>query len=413
MDRVFTDGIRGLRRQVTASGGQEATDYRLLMSIVFLVMFGLIMIYSATGSMNSLFKQALLAVAGFILMMVVSRVDYHLLMHLSGVFYVLSIGALFLVLTPLKVDSHGATRWIQLPGFQLQPAEFLKPAIVLLTAYFMEKYTERLVYIRADIASALPALIASGLILILTSNLSTAIIVFGIFALMFYVAYPTKKVYALLAVCLAILLLILFFIYTKMIVPAYLEALQNGTATFKEYHIGRIVAWLHPEEFPDLSMQTRYSRYAIGSGGLLGRGIGRGMMKYYIPERGNDFIFAVIGEELGILGCVIVVILFSYQVRRIMVIARHARDNAGSLIAFGIGMHVVLQVVFHIGVTTGAFPNTGVSLPYISYGGTALLIQLAEMGIVLNVDRQAPGKMTVIDGGLEMAPVQQTSSGRR
>ena len=132
--------------------------------------------------------------------------------------------------------------------------------------------------------------------------------------------------------------------------------------------------------------------YAIGFGGILGRGLGRGTMKYYLPFSTNDFIFGVIGEELGLVGCGLVVFLFVYQVWRIFTVARHAKDKLGSYMAFGVGIHVALQVILNIGVATGVLPNTGISLPYISYGGTALLLQLCEMGIVLNISRQIPGR---------------------
>lgn len=132
--------------------------------------------------------------------------------------------------------------------------------------------------------------------------------------------------------------------------------------------------------------------YAIGFGGLLGRGLGNGTMKYYLPYAMNDFIFGVIGEELGLVGCGLVIFLFIYQVWRVFTVSQHAKDRLGSYMAFGIGIHVALQVLLNIGVSTGVLPNTGISLPYISYGGTALLLQLCEMGIVLNISRQIPGR---------------------
>lgn len=155
-------------------------------------------------------------------------------------------------------------------------------------------------------------------------------------------------------------------------------------------------------------MQSRYSMYAIGFGGILGRGLGRGTMKYYLPFSTNDFIFGVIGEELGLVGCGLVVFLFVYQVWRIFTVARHAKDKLGSYMAFGVGIHVALQVILNIGVATGVLPNTGISLPYISYGGTALLLQLCEMGIVLNISRQIPGRRVRIGDSSQKQSTKST-----
>ena len=155
---------------------------------------------------------------------------------------------------------------------------------------------------------------------------------------------------------------------------------------------------VYPNDYLDSSLQSRYALYAIGFGGILGRGLGHGVMKYYIPEAENDFIFSVIGEELGLVGCAMVLFLFIYQIWRLLVISRHASDKLGSFLAFGVAAHVALQVLLHIGVVTSVLPNTGISLPYISYGGTALLVQLGEIGIVLNVSKQIPGKKIVIQG---------------
>ena len=258
-----------LRKRVAGDRPLEAADERLLVSIIFLIMFGLIMIYSATGSQGpgNLVKQAGIGAAGFVLMLAVSTFDYHNLLRFSPVLYPLGLLVLALVKTPLGVASHGATRWISLFGVQLQPSELLKPIIVLLTACILETYGEKLVYYRTNFFTILPAGIASLGILVLTKNLSTAIIVLGISVAMFFIAHPTNRVYVVLGGCLIAGIAGISWYYTQRIVPAYLEALQTGASSFENFRIGRIVAWLHPEEFRDLSDRLQSDNVRRGQPG--------------------------------------------------------------------------------------------------------------------------------------------------
>ena len=372
----------------------EVVDYRVIISVVFLVMFGLIMIYSASSAqygISMVKKQLIVAVGGIAAMLVISYVDYHIYARWAGAIYLFSVLSLFLVKVPgLGVTKNGASRWIEIAGQSFQPSELMKPAMVILMAYLLTQVGRNLTFLRADISLFIPGIIAVGLILVVTKNLSTALIVLGIIAVMFFVAHPDKKIWRWVGICLLAVIVLALIYYNTVILKQH----EAGDS----FRTNRILAWLYPDEYLDVSMQSRYSLYAIGIGGLLGRGLGSGTMKYYIPEPMNDFIFAVIAEELGLVGCALVLFLFIYQIWRILAVARHARDLVGGYMALGIGIHVALQVILNIGVATSLLPNTGISLPYISYGGTALLLQLCEMGIVLNISRQIPGRRIRVNG---------------
>lgn len=382
-------------------------DYRLIVSIVFLLTFGLIMVYSASSAqygVSMLRKQIFVAVVGFAGMILVSYIDYHVLIRLSFGLYLISLVSLFLVRVPgLGSTSHGASRWIEIGGFSFQPAELLKPAIIILLAFTLTELGRHVGRpVPTIIYVILPAFLAAGMIYVLTRNLSTALIVLGIAVVLFFVAHPNKRVWYWVIIGLAAIAIFAFLYYELVITKEHAEA--------SNFRAGRILSWLYPEEYPSLSMQSRYALYAIGFGGLLGRGLGNGTVKYYLPEPMNDFIFAVIGEELGLIGCAAIIFLFAYQIWRIMTVAKHARDKTGGLLAAGIGAHVALQVLLNIGVAISLLPNTGISLPYISYGGSALLLQMLEMGIVLNISRQIPGRRIVTQG--ESGSVR-TSEGAR
>lgn len=374
--------------------GLEVVDYRIIVSVVFLVMFGLIIIYSASSAIygsSMMKKQLLIGMIGIVAMLLISYVDYHIYARWAGSIYLFSTLALFLVKIPgLGSTKNGANRWIEIKGFSFQPSELLKPAIVILMAYLLTQIGRKLTYFKADLYLLIPGAISVVLILFVTDNLSTALIVLGIVAVMFFVAHPDRKIWRWVLLSLLAAVVLWLILYNTVILK---EHASEGS-----FRMIRILAWLYPDEYLDGSMQSRYSLYAIGFGGLLGRGLGSGTMKYYIPEPMNDFIFAVIAEELGLLGCVLVIFLFVYQVWRILMVAQHARDLLGSYMALGLGVHVALQAILNIGVATSLLPNTGISLPYISYGGTALLLQLCEIGIVLNISRQIPGRRVKTEG---------------
>ncbi len=374
--------------------GLQVVDYRIIISIVFLMMIGLIMIFSATNAsdgMSTMLRQAVIGGIGFVLMLILSYVDYHVYAKWAGLIYVAAFLAIFTVRIPgLGVTSHGATRWIQLGSFTFQPSELMKPAAVIVMAYLFTTVGRKLANWRFILIFIVLTGAPVAAIFFVTRNLSTALIVFGIVAVMFFVAHPDRRIWrwVLLAALAAVIGGLIF--YNMFIVNA---GASDVTSSFRAT---RILAWLYPYEYMEASQQSRYSLYAIVFGGLLGRGLGNGTVKYYLPEPENDFIFAVIAEELGFVGCLLVIFLFVYQIWRVLTVARHAPDLTGSYMALGFGVHVAIQSLLNIGVATSILPNTGVSLPYISYGGTALLVQLCEMGIVLNISRQIPGRRVAV-----------------
>ncbi|MCR4673011.1 MAG: putative lipid II flippase FtsW [Lachnospiraceae bacterium] len=389
--------------------GDEVSDYRMIVSVIFLLMFGLIMIYSASSASSGLspvFRQLLFIGIGMFGMFVASRVNYHWLVRHAWPIFVLAFLSVFLVRVPgLSYTSHGASRWIEIFGFTIQPAEFLKPGIILLMSYILVKEGAKLKKVLVTIKVMIPAVISAGVVLIITSNLSTAIIIFGIAAIMLFVAFPGRKVWAWIGVILLAVIIAAYAYFNLVLKPAdeqnTIVSEQSLTEEEQEeleigYRTKRILAWIYPEKYSDESLQTRYSMYAIGYGGVFGRGLGNGTVKYVLPEPTNDFIFAVIAEELGIAGCLAVMVLFIYQIWRIIEVARHAPDRIGCFVAAGVGIHISLQAIFNIGVAMNVFPNTGISLPYISAGGSALILQLAEVGMVLNVSRQIHGKRITV-----------------
>ena len=349
----------------------------LVMYVMILNVIGILLIGSAKPSVQS--KQILGMIAGLTIMVMLSLIDYNFILKFSWLIYFFMIGVLLLVMFAGD-DAGGAQRWFEIGSFRFQPSELAKILIILFFAYFFMKHEEKINTPKVLILSFVLAGIPLALIL-KQPDLSTTIVTALIFAALLFVAGLSYKI---VTGVLAVSIPSAVIMFTLLI--------QDKLPFIKSYQVTRVMAWLYPDDYPQASMQSRYSMYAIGFGGILGRGLGRGTMKYYLPFSTNDFIFGVIGEELGLVGCGLVVFLFVYQVWRIFTVAQHAKDKLGSYMAFGVGIHVALQVILNVGVATGVLPNTGISLPYISYGGTALLLQLCEMGIVLNISRQIPGR---------------------
>lgn len=386
--------------------GRGTLDLQLIISVCFLLMFGFIMVYSAgraNGQTSAMRSQVLYAVIGFAAMLLFSRINYRWLVLNGHWWYILAMLSLTLVLTPMSHSSHGAARWIQIGGVTVQVAELAKPAVIVLLAGLLTANSRKMVKFRYAFGILAVGIVAALMVNGLTSNLSTAVIIAGITLIMFFVAYPTRKVWRWVAALAAAVLLLCYGYYHFVIVPEhqqFVNGMLSGQTVAEDtfpYRDRRILAWLYPDDFTESSMQTRYSLRAISSGGLLGRGLGNGIVKYSLPEPTNDFIFAVIGEELGAVGCLVVIFLFSYNIYQLIRIAIWAPDASGRYIAAGVAAHFSLQAFFNIAVALGLVPNTGISLPFISYGGTALIIQMLEVGIVLNVARQTPaGVKTVV-----------------
>ena len=373
------------KRKRTREKGKPYYDYDLLLVIIFLMCFGLVMLYSSSAYSaqvdykNDMFfftRQAMIGIIGFIVMFIVSKIDYHLYGAYAKELFWFSMFLMALVQTPLGKTVNGARRWIRFPGgLSLQPAEFTKIAVILFIAYEICLLGQK-----AKKWDGIKILLGYGLVatlgvFLLTDNLSTAIIVFAITCILIFVVHPKTKPFVAGVIVAGIvgIIGIIFLKYTL--------------AKSDNFRMRRIIAWLNPEANADTdSYQFLQGLYAIGSGGFFGKGLGNSTQKLHaIPEAQNDMILAVICEELGVFGAIIILCLFAFMLYRLLFIARNAPDLYGALIATGIFAHIALQVTLNIGVVTGLLPTTGVTLPFISYGGTAIVILLAEMGIALGI----------------------------
>lgn len=367
-------------------------DYTLLFVLVFIVGFGLTMIYSTSsytaqieeGDPEFYFrKQLIFTILGLIVMAFETKFfDYHYFKKFGLVIYFVGLVCMFLLKTPLGITRNGATRWIRIPGGQFQPAELVKIGTIAMTAWLIIRAGQnikkfRTVIVICIIAGILPA----GLVYLLSSNLSSALIVALISVVMTFVAYPGYKIYIILT-GLAAAAFAGFYSWIK-------RMAVSGNMTGK-FRLNRILVWLNPEKYiDDKGYQTVQALYAIGSGGLFGKGLGKSLQKLgYIPESQNDMIFSVICEELGLFGAFCLIALFVVMLWRINHIAQNAPDLYGSMLAAGVFAHIAIQVILNIAVVTNTIPNTGVSLPFISYGGTSAVFLFAEMGVVFNISSQ-------------------------
>lgn len=352
----------------------EYFDYVLLFVVFFLVCFGLVMVYSTSSYKAYLefsdaayyFKRQLFFCGiGFVGMIMISKVNYLKWKRFSGLIYLIVL-TLQIVVLFVGSESHGAKRWIQIGPIGFQPSEFAKIGMILFMAHLISKKANVIKKFGELMKIYFVGLIIVGLIAI--ENLSTAVVVMAIIIVMTFITSPRYKQFFLLG-SLAVLIIVLFI-------------------TTVGYRGERIDAWLDPEHH-EKGYQTMQSLYAIGSGGIFGKGLGQSMQKLgFIPESHNDMIFSVICEELGLFGAICVIVMFIILIWRCVIIADNARDLYGSLIVIGIMTHIAVQVIINLAVVTNTMPNTGVPLPFISYGGSSMVFILVEMGIVLSVSRQ-------------------------
>ena len=365
-------------------------DYTMLVIVLLLVCFGLVMLYSVSSYEANLDfgdpayylkKQIFATVIGLGVMIFVNVVDYHFWERFALLGYVIANVAILLVLSPLGRAFNGARRWIFVMGISIQPAEIAKIALILLNAVLICKMGRGISSLKGiGIVMAL-ALLPFSLILGVTSNLSSAIIIMGISILMCFVADPKYKKYMVAA---------LLIIVGAVAAIALIISLTQGEAGSGNYRFDRVLAWLDPEAFADDDgFQTLQALYAIGSGGIWGKGLGQSMQKLgFLPEAQNDMVFSIICEELGLFGAFCVILLFLMLIWRFMFIANNAPDLFGAMLVVGVMAHFAIQVILNIAVVTNTIPNTGITLPFISYGGTSVVFLLAEIGLVLNVASQ-------------------------
>lgn len=360
-------------------------DYSLLAILICLICFGLVMLYSTSSysammkqNGDSLFyfkRQVLFCIVGLIGMWIVSRIEYHWYFERSKFFYFISIFMMFLVKTPLGKEVNGAKRWIKLPfGQQLQPAEIAKIAIILFIPALICTMGREIKTLEGIVKVLAWGAFSAAVVFIITENLSTAIIVMGITCIMIFVVHPKTRIFIIIAVG-----IILIGIVGARVLGMAMETSGN-------FRLRRILVWLNPEKYAsEGGYQIMQALYAIGSGGFFGKGLGNSAQKMIIPEVQNDMILSIICEELGVFGAIMVLILFGMLLYRLLFIAQNAPDLYGSLVVSGIFAHIALQVILNVMVVINCIPTTGITLPFISYGGTSVLFLMAEMGLALGV----------------------------
>ena len=361
--------------------GKKATayfDYNLLFILIFLLCFGLVMLYSSSSytsanlyddSAHYLKLQFRNILVGVIPMYFFARVDYHFWKKFGFFAYFCSFALCVLVMFPipgLTRSSHGQSRWLNLGPFSFQPSELAKLAVIIFLAMLIERIPKKL----GNFSSIIKVMVIMFPLfaVIAYSNLSTAVIVFGIAVCMLFVASRKYKQFVIVGVG-GVSFVVAFIMLAS-------------------YRSGRVQAWLHPETAGDDGYQTLQGLYAIGSGKLFGKGLGESLQKMgNVPESQNDMIFTIICEELGLFGAICVILLYVLLLWRMMVIANNAKDLYGALLVTGIMSHIAIQVILNIAVVTNTIPNTGVILPFISYGGTSLVFLMVEMGLALSVSK--------------------------
>ena len=380
--------IKSRRRKAVKKQAVHYFDYSLLAIIIFLMCFGLVMLYSISSyearteygdGMYFLKRQGLIGLGSIAVMMWVSRLDYHMFSKYAAMSYWGSMLLLALVkFTPLGIEVNGARRWFRLPANQsFQPAEIMKIAVIIFIPYLICRMGNKVHTLKGSLGVVEWGGLAALGVYVLTDNLSSAIIVMGIYCCILFVVHKKQKIFLWIAGGgLAV------FVAGSYILGRLLE---NSTS----FRLRRIIAWLNPEKYAStISFQTVQGLYAIGSGGFFGKGLGNGVQKTVIPEVQNDMILSAICEELGVFGAIIILVLFGLLIYRLLFIAQNAPDLYGALIMTGIMSHIAIQVILNVMVVTNMMPNTGITLPFISYGGTSILFLMIEMGMALGISRR-------------------------
>lgn len=371
-----------------ARKNQESfSDYTLLFIVLFLLAFGLVMLYSTSAydanltynDSTYLFrKQIFSTLAGLVVLFIVSHLPYHIWERFAVIGYGVSV-ALVLLIIPFGIEANGAKRWLRVFGISLQPAEVAKLTMILFLAYLICKMGRNIRTMKGFLVGLGAAAPISGLIYVITRNLSSAIIIMGIAVVMLFVACPDYKRFIILGLIGIAGVAGIVFLIVKM----------SESGSVGSFRGERILAWLDPEAYASgKGFQTLQALYAIGSGGILGKGLGQSMQKLgFLPEAQNDMIFSIICEELGLFGAIAVLMMFILLIWRCMIIANNAPDLFGALLVVGVMGHIAIQVILNVAVVTNTIPNTGISLPFISYGGSSVMFLLAEIGIVFSVGR--------------------------
>ena len=358
----------------------ERVDFLFLLLVLLLLIIGLTMLYSASYAQSEydthyeistkyLQKQGVCAAIGLVAMYFFSRIPAEIWRRWAWILYALSIILLLSVLV-IGQEVNGARRWINIAGIQFQPSEIAKFTMIVLFARLTVSFGPETKKFRYGVLGFSGALLGILVPLALEKHLSAFMLMGMVAVVMMFVAGTGKQ--WLLAGAGAAVLFVLIYI------------------TFMGYAGDRVTAWLHPEKDPgDTGYQILQSLYAIGSGGLFGLGYGKSKQKYlYLPFQYNDYIFAVVCEELGLVGALLIIAVFAVTILRGYWIALHASDRFSTVLACGLVTLIAVQTILNLGVVTNLLPSTGIALPFFSYGGTALAVNLGEMGIVLSISRQ-------------------------
>lgn len=379
--------LRKIQGKKRVGVGRDYYDYNLLAVVILLTCFGLVMLYSTSAYEAAInydgndayyfSKQALISAASVVMMLVFSQFDYHIYARFSNYIYIISIG--FLIITRfIGREVNGAKRWIYLGPISFQPSELAKLAIILFLPCVIVKMGSKMKGLKAPIAVGGFGGMAAFCTYVFTQNLSTAIIIAGITAGLIFIVHPKTMPFILgaLAVAAGVAVLVWF--------------VSSGDSLSGSFRLNRILVWLNPEEHvAEGGYQVLQGLYAIGSGGFFGKGLGNSTQKLgALPEAQNDMIFSIICEELGVFGAAMVILLFVFMLYRLFFIAQNAPDLLGSLIASGIFVHIALQVTLNIAVVINLIPTTGITLPFVSYGGTAIMFLMAEMTLALSISKQ-------------------------
>ncbi len=362
-------------------------DYTFLLVLIFLVGFGLIMVYSAsyyeamqtTGNPAYYLKKQLIAVLiGWVGVYAAYKIPYQTYRNLGWVPYVACI-VVILMIFPFGHTVNGARRWIKLGAITFQAAEPVKLGMIVFLANFVYAYRKSINTFKSIAKMAGFTLPIVLMVFLITNNLSSAIIIAAICAAMIFVA--TKDYKWFIGIAVAGLAAVAAFVWYV--------AQQAQSAEAGGFRSERLLAWLDLEKYASgKGYQTLQSLYAIGSGGIWGKGLCQSIQKLnFLPEAQNDMIFSIICEELGLFGGIAVILMFMLLIWRMVIIATHAPDLQSAMLVVGVIAHIAVQVILNVAVVTNTIPNTGISLPFISYGGTSVCFLMFEMGIVMNVAR--------------------------
>ena len=361
----------------------EGFDIIVLLMVVILTCFGVVMVYSASSVMAAkkyddgfyfLKRQSIYAAIGFIGMAITMHVDYHVWKKWAVPIFLTCFFLLLLVFVPgIGGTAKGASRWIRLPGFNLQPSEMAKVALIIYMAYSLEKRQDKL---KQFMSGFFPYLLILGcfiVVLLAQHDMGAALTMLTVAIVMLFAA--GTRVQYILGMGLVALPGVCYLVLTK------------------AYRMRRITAFLDPWKDPtDAGFQIIQSWLALGTGGLFGQGLGEGKQKlFYLPEAHTDFILAVCGEEMGFVGVIVIASIFLVLVQRSIRVAIAAEDNFGRFLAFGIAVLLGLEAFINMAVVTGMLPTKGLALPFLSYGGSSLIVSLCAVGILLNVSTRRRG----------------------